>query len=275
MGSWYGTCGVSQLPIVEGDEVALFILLKNGFTQRMAKTEEIGGGGLVHSDSLYQPICLPIFGTYADYGVIDNIEDLGNTVSNQLKSLDFIINIEEKVTRKEKYKFDNLTDFIKKIERNKIEYYGFMMVHKGLFDVLVSYIKPLTNYYTDDKSLGDYLKNDAKELLKIIKDNNLRVHDFISKDLKEYKFIGDKRVLGNKFKWATENYLTYYRNPDIYENNSQLLDNMIDFLLFIEIMECSRKLWIPQAGSGSQDREYDVAELIGEFAKEKQKEAEE
>ena len=167
----------------------------------------------------------------------------------------------------EKYEINNLESFIKHIERREIDNYGFMMVHKDLLDNLVNHINPMNLLYTEDLGIRECLERDAIELLKIIKDNDLMTYDFVSKDLKNFEFMHDKRILSNKFRWKTEDYLKYYREPKLYENNSELLDIMIDFLLFIEIMGYSRKLWMPQAGSGSQDREYKYAELIGDFAK--------
>lgn len=39
-------------------------------------------------------------------------------------------------------------------------------------------------------------------------------------------------------------------------------------------MQDSRKLWIPQAGQGSQDYEMNLAKFIGEFAAKKEKDDE-
>lgn len=277
MGSWEGTCGVSQLPILYDEEVALFILVKNNLTQRMSKTEEIGGGGLVHPDSLYKPICLPIFGNYADYGMIDNIEDKGDVVLSHLKYMRIYSSNEE-------YGIDNLSDFLRKIERNKIDNFGFMMVHKDLYYEMIDYIRPMSYFYTKEKDIGEFYKNETESLLKIMKENNLgedfirknlTLEDYRNPDLKIYEFTHDKRIAHNMFTKKTDDYMQYYRNPELYENNKDLLENMVNFLLFTEIMECSRKLWIPQAGKGSQDREYEYAKIIGKFAEKKMKEMDE
>lgn len=268
MGSWYGTCGISQLPITYGDEVALFVLSRNQYTQIRTESYTQIGGSFVNSYDLYHPICLPVFGTYYDYGVIENITDLNDTVLTHLKLLKICSN-------GEKYEIKDLKSFIKQIERREIDNYGFMMVHKDLLDNLVNHISPMNLLYTEDLGIRECLERDAIELLKIIKDNNLMTYDFVSRDFKNFDFIHDKRVLSNKFRWKTEDYLRYYREPKLYKNNPELLDIMIDFLLFIEIMEYSRKLWMPQAGSGSQDREYEYAELIGDFAKSKKIEMDE
>ena len=83
MGSWNGTCGVSQLPIISGDKVRLFILIPN---QIEGIKEE--PNSFVYSTDLFRPLGLPIRASYSDYGAVEDIEEDFNTkiIFNELKS---------------------------------------------------------------------------------------------------------------------------------------------------------------------------------------------
>lgn len=65
MGSWSVYCGVSNIAITAGDTVGIIPLLK--------RTSES------HGYSPYLPAMLPIFGTYDDYGGIEDIKENANT----------------------------------------------------------------------------------------------------------------------------------------------------------------------------------------------------
>ena len=71
MGSWNGTCGVTQLSISSGDPIALFLLVQ-------VDNEESHSQGFCHPTDIWSPIGPPVFGIYNDYGGIDQIEDTPN-----------------------------------------------------------------------------------------------------------------------------------------------------------------------------------------------------
>ena len=64
MGSWNGTCMISNLPITEGDRIKL-IILRNGMSQNLYQ------GGYVYSNDMLTPSFFPITGIYDDYGGIE------------------------------------------------------------------------------------------------------------------------------------------------------------------------------------------------------------
>ena len=68
MGSWNATCGVTQLPIKEGDRVVLVpLVVKNhDFLSR----SPLSGSGSVDNDLIAQPFTLPLLGAYNGYGGI-------------------------------------------------------------------------------------------------------------------------------------------------------------------------------------------------------------
>ena len=73
MGSWNATCGVTQLPIKEGDRVVLVpLVVKNhDFLSR----SPLSGSGSVDNDLIAQPFTLPLLGAYNGYGGISFDDD--------------------------------------------------------------------------------------------------------------------------------------------------------------------------------------------------------
>ena len=89
MGSFNRACSVSNLSIGYDDPVAFFLLAPNTMPRSSWKDDELNyrekvhrvgiGSGLLHSNCYFNPIALPIFGTYNDYGGIANIQEDSNT----------------------------------------------------------------------------------------------------------------------------------------------------------------------------------------------------
>lgn len=67
MGSYNGTCGISQLPIREGDRIVVFPLIARG-------KSHVGGSSWVYSNDLFEPLTPPLLGTYDDYGGIQQVD---------------------------------------------------------------------------------------------------------------------------------------------------------------------------------------------------------
>lgn len=65
MGSFNKIGFLSSLPISAGDDTALIFLKPNKYAEK---------GGTTYSTDWYEPIFLPIFGRYDDYGKIENIK---------------------------------------------------------------------------------------------------------------------------------------------------------------------------------------------------------
>lgn len=140
MGSWNATCGVSNLPILEGDKTVIFIL--EGKHNNMVLVED----GICESNALYEPL-LPLYTKYCDYGKFQI-----NSNENETLVLDYIKNQfkeERYVCSKKEFDIndvDNLNEVIeiikggylsKKIGFNKYAPIGYMLVHKDTYDNLM------------------------------------------------------------------------------------------------------------------------------------------
>jgi len=68
MGSWNHTCAVSNLHIGAGEEVVVFLLLKNHNTD---------DGSFCYGNALYDVMPLPFYGKYDDYGGVEDCHGFG------------------------------------------------------------------------------------------------------------------------------------------------------------------------------------------------------
>jgi hypothetical protein len=76
MGSWNGTCAVSNLHITAGQDVAVFMLLRNN-------TEKT----FCYGNALYDVCPVPFYGKYNDYGAVEDCHGFGlNIVVDALKA---------------------------------------------------------------------------------------------------------------------------------------------------------------------------------------------
>jgi hypothetical protein len=66
MGSWYKTCGLSNLPILTGDRTYVFVMEQNSSEDNHC-----------YSSHLYRPVLLSFESTYADYGAGESSSGIG------------------------------------------------------------------------------------------------------------------------------------------------------------------------------------------------------
>ena len=67
MGSWYGTCGLTQLPLTEQEVVMIPLELRS--------MGMLGGADHRHPHDLWVPKCVPVYGVYDDYGNMEMHKD--------------------------------------------------------------------------------------------------------------------------------------------------------------------------------------------------------
>lgn len=85
MGSFSYTCHLSGLPITSGTPCVILPMLPKthwGYDCAQSKLINYGKGSLVSNDGAnlyFEEMCFPIFGTYNDYGGIEDIEQDDNT----------------------------------------------------------------------------------------------------------------------------------------------------------------------------------------------------
>ena len=83
MGSFNIACGLSHLTISSGDPL-VFVPLEPSWGSQFLESDRYSASYIVSNDGAYsrwQPITIPIFGTYDDYGRLENVREDSNTVA--------------------------------------------------------------------------------------------------------------------------------------------------------------------------------------------------
>ena len=159
MGCWRATCGLSNLPIKENDEVVAFLLKETSLGN-------LRGGQFCSINDLFMPISAPIIGKYDGYGCLKNInEKYKDLILEQVRSFFKEEALDDKLLIKEESSSINietasLEDIIYEFERGNViqnagseimelynqsgefhrGYYftGLILFHKDIFDKMVS-----------------------------------------------------------------------------------------------------------------------------------------
>lgn len=75
MGCWNGTCGISQLPILVGEKIRVFILKPSHGTGSFVT----GPNSFVYTTDMFDALGIPFVAEYDDYGSVENIVEDYNT----------------------------------------------------------------------------------------------------------------------------------------------------------------------------------------------------
>ena len=284
MGCWNGTCGISQMPITVGERVACFFLKHN-------KHSDNGGSGFCYSDNQYCPITMPIFGEYNDYGEVEKIDKNRDFV---LEHIQFLIKKGSLIIQCDRFgrqkneidSYETLFDLLHEslIVTQQNEPIGFMLVLEDIYNDIINDIGNNDSSETYLK-YRPTLKNNALQLIKSFSGNKNAVQEIENKikeleksnpdDVEMSRLEREKIVsffelqndtMENGFRLRFDNYrkfeLKYYLEKVVVTENIEMVDAMVDFILFDEAMELGRKMWTPQCGAGSQSRCYSIHKII-------------
>lgn len=244
MGSWNGTCALTNLPILNGDKVALYILKKNSYT------EDDVGGGFCYANCFYHPLPYVIYGEYDDYGTIENIE-----IDESWKILlDYFM----------RYQIEG--DLIENIERNNIPGYSIIMIHRELHDQVIKKASLKVDFHYSEESgnlrehyekmLNGFIKKyeEQKEFYKSLNREFFGMYESIAWDLNCQDFFVSNFLFGNC--------------------RGILFEKILDYILITSVFDNSRKFFFPQQGAGSQHEEYDLLKIMSDFVYKKAEERE-
>lgn len=253
MGTWNGTCGISQMPIHEGDDVVMIFLENDEYM-------ETGTGGFTYSDSLYKPISLPIKGKYNGVGMIEPIRKNNsimafNEVDNYFNGIVNYFNeyvFRNRFTGKmdlninpQELEIKTIEELVDKVYWGNLLGIGYELIHLEVYDSLIEEIGLRLIY---DYEKGEYVtqRDMYHHLLKTIVENT-----------RASIGVGNE-VIDNVMKGR----LDYYKNRD---NLKTVQEDFLELWLLINSKEATRKLWSPQCGAGSGNDEHYMQKLIAEF----------
>lgn len=309
MGSWNGTCGLTQMPIVDGDKVVLFPVMKN-------KHADNGGGGFTYAHNQYSAISLPLYGEFDDYGGIENISKNENFVLDHFVKLAKrkLFTIDEKKLEREKSCFDktitetprNVKELVDSFMREPIyKGLGYMLVHASVYQKVVDEMSKRTGYgekttkrETYKKEANEFLNEYEKILSEVpslekelAKSREIRKTDPENKEALKVmmKVMAKLEVTYGNFEnhFERNGFVQYYSEhtpnsmmkremllrltEEPREGREELIQQYVDLLLFDIAMGYMRKMWTPQCGAGSQGSEYYLHKIIAESVIEKER----
>jgi hypothetical protein len=255
MGSWYGTCGVTQLPLVGEDIVCLPIVQR--------KTS-YSGSDFCYNNEVWEPCGIPIFGTYDDYGQIapDDGQDqvhlfnagmLGQSLveyegDSRIEKVDkdFIMGIDgwqEAIHEDHLHVAGHGYEDMKTIKKAV----GRMFILRRVWDALVTET-PEQNYrgVTHDKAL--YLAEIQKQVMANSRMSTWSHHTILSNS---HSNMNDQIVLA-----LQEHYRGTLVDGQTDPAVEMLMEQFAEYCVFNDALTGLRKHYAPQTGAGSQDREY-------------------
>lgn len=249
MGSWLGTCGITQLPIDHGSKIRAFIMIARGSDTQHKEHK----AGFCHSDSIWTPFSHGIECNYQDYGQITEVKDknLSNFIIKDLlktSNLKSSISIESLIDL-------IIIDDIKYSGLGRKDSFGLFYVLEDIYQEMIHY-NPIT---MGENKLYEPIKTQ-------ITDDFHRWYNF---------HLG----LDNPFRYDNTMIFNYSRNsfsclrealwecilkkvPLSNTKAKALMNAAIDSFLFSSSMEAARKSWMPQAGAGSQNQEVFIHQKI-------------
>ena len=266
MGCWNGTCGLSNLPILSGEKVVLFVL-------KHQKHAETNSGGFCYPWDQWFPISMPIYGEYNDYGGVENFTGPHEMAFTHLMSdnINFKIDEEELNHNRLNGKPANLDELINDyIERGVYKDIGFMMVRQDVFDTLLENIKHLRLQYRKGAEL---FVSKYEQEIKQLKEELEEKYPDVFKDEKRkldfpYSLHHFNEGAGNIFIEAVSSsadgwYLMKSLVMEVAKsNNLELADAIIDLISMQIMLLRLRKHWTIQTGKGSQSEEFEMHNVL-------------
>jgi hypothetical protein len=279
MGSWDGTCMVSQLPIGWNDKIKVFLL------QQVSSLAE-NGGGYTSCSPIYRAMSLPLTGIYDTYGCVEEVED---DISSQvlihcLPEIVAGVQITERAKsywnntkkKEELTDWDKLMQFLLFVERGGVTKKNYQGEKVGVGLVMIR--EEIYNFCVDRgrKSFDDVesgawnnVPEKASELKKTLlemasrpapnkKDSeaqsnsltdSFRVREEISRIFGTFSLMPIRGALSCAALYQNfENTTTL--PPEII---GPLFDSMMEVFYFESFLEATRKAWMVQTGKGAQE----------------------
>ena len=260
MGSWNGTCGISNLPILHGEEIVLFIIKKNQHARN-------GEGGYVYCNDQYEPFTFPIHGHYNDYGGIEAVSKNGEIAFKH-----FIDKMIPAIGDKKGQAPSDIEELVNDyIERGEYENIGFMMVRKDIWDAMINDPGMKVEYEKTKQAAQSFIDSFK------VKWNDLKTEYPEDEDINEFN-TATYRLL-NPFSFSSQygrnNFLDWIDNYTYglnrfkgfltklpFQQNDDMKIALVDLITMTRILSDLRKGWMIQAGAGSQNEDVDLHKAL-------------
>ncbi len=319
MGSWNGTCAISNLHILSGQRVAIFMLTRNARPDNYC-----------YNNTFYNPVLLPFYGEYDDYGSAENCYGSGmpiilDAIKSKLTELEqgpneyhdpeaksetfdistlFNLDHEDRLyikgdidipwlkswTKSRLEKGDDVpaaTFASEVLEKIKLgTRCTHILIHGDIFDDIINKWQQ-TDYRSDNTKRGGYRYLKYKfadvvasipEYLSVLREKTKKL-DIPGLRLRSAVLS----MRGGLFPYDTTNLAGKWLQPDSSDRNglidlheliveasehlddeemTELLTDLLKGRWINAFMAFSRKPWLKQIGSGSQNQEHDPYRLL-------------
>ena len=274
MGSWYSTCFMSHLPLIPGDDIAIFLLAPNYKHEKDGLT--------CYPTDRYSPIGFPIFAEYDDDTQFRNIREINEYMERYLQEFATVYTRkrhcgdigEEDTFTFEKYEWADLEHFVEGVvygklwvddrngEKQRLEH---TMVHTDLYNKLIQNISQRIPYgqtetletltYRKILKTMEWLKEEDELIAKL-------KHEMPLMEFWPLKKFTDKVPLDTFSRWDTLNTMARYF---IETDDGYILDHILNYILWNQVMNYSRYGYHCVSGGGSQCQEMMLQKIIAEF----------
>jgi hypothetical protein len=272
MGSWHGTCALSNLDIRYHNDVVAILLVEQD--REYGKGEL--GGGFCGTQKFCNPLAFPLRGLYDDGGALEEIEKDETTEA-------FVkwVNESEKMKVKsgKEGKLDTIDNIVQAIERGYVYIeegrkklqVGLMLIHRYIYNEMMDFARKDKKIKHNFECLTKFAGRDVADHLRMVRsfkktmEEKERSEEFIRDALD-----GDYDAAVSEEELTFENIMAMggrsrraflYRFKNVEGDNWKHCDISVsdpkkyeEVLYFYLLMDCLRKQYVIQGGAGSQDR---------------------
>lgn len=293
MGSWNGTCAVTNLPICYQDPVRLVLLVETKFDERRS------AGGFCYSTGLWYPLGAPLRGIYDTYGTIVESFRRGKTAFNT--------GVNEDIIRKEIFPYilpyekdegreikvspeSDWKEFLFAVERGAVRIkrmgrehrIGQALIHEDVYQAMLQYT--WENWLTQQPMNAEVYRAAGRDYLKRVAAG----HEVDKKDPEgallramrrtigeDHEPLFESAMRGEEGRGASMLFYDFAIRTGVREGTVSvedpaiisMIDDLCDLMAVRAVMSMSRKFWSPQSGAGSQDENLDVHTYLADVVK--------
>lgn len=291
MGCWNGTCMVSNLPILSGEEAVGFFIINSG--GRKATDH-------CYSNEAWEPLLLPFRGVYNDYGLLEDIQEDWNTnlILEYFQKNAVAMEAGDNPYHERAVDPANITSFDDVFEawrddrlrvtlfRTTVEYLknppesredyklvqtpfsapvAFVMIHGRVYDMMINHVfqgwdgKETTLSSLVEKSLAVIKTNADRDL-------TIKGDDEATQELRTMlkKHMITTIPLFQDHTAANSILNAYYGQKLAWDGevDRPLLERMAELDQITGWMESLRKMWMPTSGSGGQGQPWSMYQKL-------------
>jgi hypothetical protein len=261
---------MSNLPIRWGNKVAFFVLAPTS-NQRLMET--------CYPEDNFVPLCFPIIGEYDDYGRIEKftmnpyMEQYLKTFT-KLYTSHYASGGDKEIVD---YQYTSAEDFIQELCSHNLFVGAAMSKNKLPLEFVIMHYE---RYQLLLEDMGNRIPYDKNENLRTLHRNRvIETLKNIDKKRNDFNMPQVTQTLGDMWAKQQFNFCDEYHFSHEYRwrslnamadqyldiQDETIIDDMVNYLLWYQVMMYSRKGYHCYSGGGSQSEEYKIHKIIADF----------